>query len=120
MSMFNLGLLQVYSAMARHAADSQRVSAANIAHADEPGYKASEMESFQDFVQRTRTENSPDAFTQAFHITEADTPASPDGNSVDLEREVFKSAEAAGQHELAVSVYTKSLDLLRAAIGKKY
>jgi flagellar basal-body rod protein FlgB len=32
--------------------------------------------------------------------------------------EMFKSAEAAGQHEQAMTVYSKSLDLLRTALGK--
>ena len=34
-----LPMFQILSAMARHAAESQKVSATNIAHADQPGYK---------------------------------------------------------------------------------
>ena len=49
----NLDIFKVYSAMARHSAESQKVAATNIAHADEPGYKASEIESFQDYLTRT-------------------------------------------------------------------
>jgi len=44
---------------------------------------------------------------------------SPNGNNVSLEQEVFNSAEAMGQHSLALSVYTKSMDLLRTAIGRR-
>jgi flagellar basal-body rod protein FlgB len=44
---------------------------------------------------------------------------SPNGNSVSLEQEIFNSAEAMGQHSLALSVYTKSMDLLRTAIGRR-
>lgn len=116
----DLSLFQVYSAMARHAAESQRVSATNIARADEPGYKAVEVESFEDFLARVKAE--PDAarsLSGAFRTFESNAPISPSGNSVSLEQQVFKSAEAMGQHNLALSVYTKSLDLLRAAIGRR-
>lgn len=120
MSVLNLNLLNVYSAMARHAAESQKVSATNISHASEPGYQASEIESFQDFLQRAA--NTPDMESGAprFQTDLLDAYSSPNGNSVNLEEEVFKAAQAQGDHELAVSVYTKSLDLLRTAIGKKY
>lgn len=48
----DLNLLKIYGAMARHAAESQSVSAANIARANEPGFKASEMESFEAYLAR--------------------------------------------------------------------
>ena len=112
-----MNVFRIYSALARHSAESQRVSATNIAHADEAGYKAGRVESFQEYLSRTAHTNGAEA--AAFKIADAGTPSSANGNTVDLEREVFKSAEAVGQHELALSVYTKSLDLLRAAIGKK-
>jgi flagellar basal-body rod protein FlgB len=32
--------------------------------------------------------------------------------------ELFKSAEAASQHNQAMTVYSKSLELLRTALGK--
>ena len=43
----NMDVLKIYSQMARHAAEAQTRSAANIAHADDPGYRAQELESFQ-------------------------------------------------------------------------
>jgi flagellar basal-body rod protein FlgB len=38
--------------MARYAAESQKVSAANIAHANDPGYKAQQIESFESYLSR--------------------------------------------------------------------
>jgi flagellar basal-body rod protein FlgB len=57
--------------------------------------------------------------TASFRVTESQGPMSPNGNSVSLEQEIFNSAEAMGQHSLALSVYTKSMDLLRTAIGRR-
>lgn len=115
----DLSVFQIYSAMARHAAESQRVSTENIARASEPGYKAKQIESFTDFMQRSQPTEGGISMPTAFKTDVADSPASPNGNTVNLEAEVFKSAEAGAQHELAMSVYTKSLDLLRTAIGRR-
>lgn len=114
----SLPLFQVYGAMARHAAESLKVSATNIAHADEPGYKANKVESFKTYLSRTASGAAPDGLANPFRVSLADSIASPDGNSVNLEQEVFSSAEAMGRHSMALTVYTKSLDLMRTAIGK--
>ena len=45
--------------------------------------------------------------------------AAPNGNTVSIEQEVFKSAEATGQHNMALGVYTKSLELMKLAIGRR-
>lgn len=112
-------MFQIYSAMARHAAESQRVTAENIARASEPGYKAQAVESFTDYMERAAATNSGMSLPSTFKIIEADSPVSPNGNSVDVESEIFNSAAARNQHDLAMSVYTKSMDLLRVAIRRR-
>jgi flagellar basal-body rod protein FlgB len=109
-----LPLFEIYGAMARYAAESQKVSATNIAHADEPGYKAKQLESFETYLARTANTG----LNSSFKVVESDAPLSPNGNSVSIEMEMFRSAEAAGQHEQAMTVYSKSLELLRTALGK--
>ena len=113
-----LPLFEIYGAMARYAAESQKVSATNIAHADEPGYKAKELESFGAYLSRAANSASHTGLNTSFKVVESGTPVSPSGNSVSIEMEMFRSAEAAGQHEQAMTVYSKSLDLLRTALGK--
>ncbi|KCZ51057.1 hypothetical protein HY29_06805 [Hyphomonas beringensis] len=119
MTILNLDVLNVYSAMARHAAETQKVSATNIAHANDPGYKATEIEGFQDFLARAASSGSVDSDNLQFKTSQSDSYEAPNGNSVNLELEMFKAADAQSQHDLALSVYTKSLGLLRTAIGKK-
>lgn len=115
----DMSLFQLYSAMARHAAESQRVSATNIARADEPGYQAVQVESFQDYLARVGSGAAPAGLSSPFRILETGSPAAPNGNSVSLERETLRSAEAMGQHNMALSVYQKSLDMMRTALGRR-
>lgn len=115
----NLDVFKIYSAMARHAAESQRVSATNISRADEPGFKAEQIESFEDYLTRTASSRATGADAEGFRTRNIETGAKPNGNTVNFEQEVFKASDAAAQHEMAMTVYTKSLDLLRAAIGRK-
>jgi flagellar basal-body rod protein FlgB len=100
-------LLKLYDAMARHAAESQAVSAENIAHAGQPGYRAMQVESFSDFISRTGLSADPENDAQIRRIPTADMIA-PNGSSVSLEAELMRS------------VSSKSMDLLRTALGKRY
>jgi len=115
----DMSLFQIYGAMARHAAESQKTSAGNLARANEPGYKAVEIESFADFMARTGPQAGGLDLTQSFEQRLSAGPAAPNGNTVSIEQEVFKSAEAVGKHTMAINVYTKSLDLMKLAIGRR-
>lgn len=115
----DLSLFQIYGAMARHASESQRVSATNIANADRPGYQAVELESFQDYLARVSNGAPGGGLTAPFKLLDSPSAASPNGNTSSLEAQAFRAAEAKGQHELALTVYTKSLDLMRLALGRR-
>lgn len=113
-----LPIFQVYGAMARHAVETQRVSAENIARAGEPGYKALAVESFDAYMTRLQTASANSDAAPAFAVSAARTPIAPNGNSVSVEHEIFKSAEAGGQHNMALAVYAKSMQLMKMAIGR--
>ncbi|MEL6859743.1 MAG: flagellar biosynthesis protein FlgB [Pseudomonadota bacterium] len=115
----DMSLFQVYGAMARHAAESQQTSAENLARANEPGYKAVQVESFSDFVKRTGPALEQIDFNQGFEQSLSKTPAAPNGNTVSIEQEVFRSAEAANQHQMALTVYSKSLEMMKLALGRR-
>ncbi|MEL6324278.1 MAG: FlgB family protein [Pseudomonadota bacterium] len=114
----DLKIFDVYGAMARHAAERQRVSATNIANADSPGYRAIEVEPFDAYLGRQANMGAADLSAGTFRLQGTNAVASPNGNTVTLEEAIFESAQASGQHAMALTVYTKSLDLLRAAMGK--
>jgi flagellar basal-body rod protein FlgB len=106
--------------MAKHATAAQEVSAGNIANANQPGYKAKQVESFEVYMTRLR-QSGGDNGTYSIRpsVFETTGGAKPNGNSVTLEQEILKSAEALGQHNLALSVYSKSLEMMRTALGRR-
>ena len=43
----------------------------------------------------------------------------PNGNSVSLEDQMMRAAEVRQEHDLALGVYTKTLEILRTAVAKR-
>lgn len=119
----DLKLLNLASAMARHAAARHEVLAENIANADTPGYKAKDLEPFAAAFQRALDEDgSPVAAAKdaTWRVIAQASPGtmSPNGNSVSLEDQMIKSVEAQQDHDAATAIYKKSLDILRLTLGK--
>lgn len=111
------------SQAAKHAATRQAVIASNVANADTPGFRARDLRPF-DISAGTEMRR-----TQAGHLggqsdrvrsTELrDMPSDPNGNTVDLEDQILRGIEAARRHDRALTVYKSSLDLMRAALGRR-
>ncbi len=123
-----IDVFQMARAMASHAAFRQNAINQNIANADTPGYAARDVDSFSE------TYGSSDApalrATRSGHIgadltTRAEMTvrlnagtASPDGNNVSIEDEMVKAVEVKRQHDLALSIYKSSLNIMRASLGR--
>ena len=117
--------------LAAHASSRQSVIAQNIANADTPGYKARDMATFADSFHETaqmRTGNRP---VRAGHIalgvgstggdifeSAAFGAESPNGNTVSLEDQLVRVADVKYQHDLALGIYAKSMNILRAGMGR--
>lgn len=122
----NLGLVTMARQMATHAATRQDHIARNIANADTPGYRATDIVPFSEHLQSggmsLRT-------TRAGHLTDPgrsggvalaerrDQPA-PNGNTVSLEREVVAGAEIKQQHDMALGIISAARDVIRASLGR--
>lgn len=125
-----LEIFKMASGMATNAVARHSVIARNVANADTPGYRAQDIASFADSY---KSENSSQALraTRAGHVGAASGSAgtprafetadatSPNGNSVSLETEMVRASAARQQHELALSIYSSSLDILRASLGRR-
>lgn len=117
-------------------ASQQRASqytAQNLANADTPGYRASDLKGF-DFkgilnrepmqVNMTVTADNQMGgrrrrlrdFTEVQDRTPYET--APAGNAVDLEEQMMKISDSQVKHRLATELYKKQIHLLRTAIGK--
>lgn len=124
-----LEIMHMAKDMALHAAARQAQVASNVANADTPGYKASDLPGFSKIY--TSSRSAPDLLrTRPGHIGGFDAPPrhdtvvdasvepSPNGNTVSLETELVRSASAKRQHEISISIYRSSLDLLRSTLGR--
>lgn len=121
-----LELTRMAQGLAAHAGARMGVIAQNIAHADTPGYKARDMPAFAAVY---AGDSAPLRATRARHLSPSageDRPAariipgaeSPNGNSVSLELEMVKSAEARQEHEMALAIYRATSGVIRAALGR--
>jgi flagellar basal-body rod protein FlgB len=109
----------------------QKLLAENVANADTPGFRPKDLlpPSFAPAAAAASAGLATDR-TNAAHMTLAaarpgETPYSaksfevtPSGNSVSLEDEMLKVSQNQSDYQLAASLYTKSLQMLRTAIGR--
>ncbi|MBM9596118.1 FlgB family protein [Roseitranquillus sediminis] len=125
----NLDIMRMAHGLARHASDRQEIVARNVANADTPGFRARDLASFQQIYSdsdqgagmRTTREGhlgAADLGVPPAHLIETPGEASPNGNTVSIETEIFKSAEIKSQHDRATTIYKTSLDVLRTSLGR--
>ena len=124
----NLKVLQTSFAMARHAGTRQAITAANMANADTPNYRAQSIAPFSETfdgmqsagLRATRTNHlQADTAGPNAQITFSDAESSPNGNTVSLEQEMINSVEIQREHNRALAIYKHSLDVLRLSIGRR-
>ncbi len=120
-----LALLENASRLTHYAGARHSVIGENIANADTPGYLARDLQPFtledtgRTAMRATRAEHisatsaNADGFLARAEAS-GDT-LSANGNSVSLEDQMLRSADAQRQHRLATSVYRKAMDILRVS-----
>ncbi len=115
----DLEILRTYSAMASHAAKRHEVLSRNIANADTPGYKAQDIQSFADaYKAAERSGTTLSVRSLRAHAADIQGTESPNGNNVSIEDQMLKTAETKGQHDMALAIYKKTLDLMRMSLGR--
>lgn len=112
----------------------QKLLAENVANADMPGFRPRDLAqpSFDRSTGLAASTGSAMTLTSVGHIAgSGDTGVGadsrrvtefeirPSGNGVNLEDEMMKSGDNQSDYQLAASMYQKSLDVLKIAIGKK-
>lgn len=112
-------LLNVMSAMAKHASNRHAVIADNIANADTPDFKAKDLQSFAEVYKKAQSEGSNLEHLNANTVLmETNGIASPNGNNVSLEQQMMLATQNKADHQMALAVYRKTLDMMKMAIGK--
>lgn len=121
-------VMKLAQSLARHAGARQTQIAKNIANADVPGYRARDLVDFSEAYQQSLADGGQKT-TRAKHMTatavqanfqthDLGGEAAPNGNTVSLEEEMVRAAQAKSSHETALSVYRSSLDILRTTLGR--
>ncbi len=111
----------------------QKLLAENVANAETPGYRGRDLEQFdfQKMVAGAQMNSISTVTTQAGHIATGNSGNStfgtrdmnsfeitPEGNGVVLEDEMMKVAANQMDYQAATSLYTRSLKLIRTALGR--
>jgi len=125
----NLTVFQTSAAMARHAGQSQALISLNVANADTPGYVGKELAAFETLyapldavdTQRATRVGHLNGSVEGYELaaTEMRQGGSPNGNTVSLEVELLKSADAKSDHDRALAIYKSALDVLRTAASTR-
>ena len=122
-------IFNMAQAMAQHAATRQTAVAQNVANADTPGYRARDVASFAETYQTQTSQGlratrsghflpGEERFSAQTRISATPGTESPNGNTVSLEQEMLNATDVKRQHDMALTVYSSSLNILRTTIGR--
>ncbi|WP_104493626.1 FlgB family protein [Paracoccus denitrificans] len=121
--------LRMASSLTAHAVERQKLIARNVANADTPGFRSRDLagfaETYRSHGPTVMRASRPGHLTEgrggdgAGHITDAGGEPAPNGNTVSLEEEVFRSAAAKRQFDLSLAVTKSSLSLVRTSLGRR-
>lgn len=122
-----IAIFRLSSAQAAHAARSLSVTAANVANADTPGFRAQMLDDFVttlrrggDMVMRTSRAGHmrPAGGIAPARTHDTGGQAAPNGNTVSLEREMVAGVRASQDQARALAIYRHGLTVLRLSLGR--
>lgn len=106
-----LELSRMAQGLAAHAGARLGLIARNVAHADTPGFRASDLPAFADIYRAGGS-------TQAAGPELLQAARDPNGNSVNLEDQMRRMADARQSHEMALAIYRSTSGVVRLALGR--
>jgi flagellar basal-body rod protein FlgB len=130
--MDGMSLLNAMAQRMRWQQQRQDLLAQNVANADTPNYRGQELKptEFGDEVHAVSSPRVVLAATSPMHIAgpasdgggdpevQANFEVTPEGNGVTLEDEMMKVTANQMDYEAVTTLYTKSLGLIRTALGQ--
>ncbi|HEY4141649.1 MAG TPA: flagellar basal body rod protein FlgB [Pseudolabrys sp.] len=135
MAITDIPIFSMLRTKLQYSQERQRVLSENVANADTPNYRAKDLKApkFPDPTQITpatvsnvslaRTENGHFAQlggTSSFSTDRQNSyEVRPTGTAVNLEDEMIKVADNQVDYQTASALYTRSLGLIKVALGKR-
>jgi flagellar basal-body rod protein FlgB len=135
MTMTQMPLLAALADKMRWHQARQTILAENVANADTPGFRPSDLKaySFEEHLRSAALETVATSATEPMHFsvssgnaaagfdarTGGDFEITPSGNAVSLEDEMMKVSANQMDYQAITSLYSRSLRLLRTALGRQ-
>lgn len=121
----NLTIFSMADQLAQHSSARQNEIARNVANADTPGFRAGDISPFSEVyrdgpgfeLSRSRADHFMADQNDAWRRIDAPNGQSPNGNTVSLEDQMLIAAEVRQSHDMALSVYSTSMSILRSSLG---
>lgn len=123
MSLIDSGLLNFIESQLTVATRRQEALSANIANADTPGYRARDVR-FNEQMQMLSASGtsaahiSPGGADSRFQMIDVDTEVKPNGNSVDLDRELTEVTKNGLEFITLMQFLQNKLRMLRYSISE--
>jgi flagellar basal-body rod protein FlgB len=135
MAITDIPIFSMLRTKLQYSQERQRVLAENVANADTPNYRARDLKApkFPDPTEMA-TVTAPRialAQTEGGHMgalggtsnfsaaTKSGYEVRPTGNAVNMEDEMIKVADNNMDYQAATALYTRSLNLIKTALGKR-
>jgi flagellar basal-body rod protein FlgB len=134
MDLGKLSLFKIMGARMGYLAERQKLLSENIANADTPHYRPSDLKPMNFQAVLRGDQRIKMAVTNQIHLAgtgaqsafKAEKAAfgkayetSPNGNSVVLEEQMLKVADLQSNYQLTTNLYQKNISMLRTAIGQR-
>jgi len=136
MAISDIPILSMLRTRLQWSQERQRVLAENVANADTPKYRGRDLVApkFEEAAQVTPAVVSPVSLTrtESGHIdgmgasgsafrteSKGNNEIRPTGNAVNLEDEMMKVAANQMDYQAVTALYTRSLNLMKTALGKR-
>lgn len=134
MNFVNIPLFQMIQDKMKYHAARQSVLASNVANVDTPGYRAQDLKQ-PDFASALSSHQSAGMMvkTNPLHMNpgrsgsggfnrssdrENTYELNPNKNNVVIEEEIMRVAENQSEYQKMISVYRKSIDMFKIALGR--
>ena len=110
MNFDKVNLFDLASKRLQWVSDRQRAIGENIANSDVAGYRAKEVESFEEYLERA--EGS--ATRLGAKVTESENTWADglSGNNVVVEEQLLEASSASGQYRMATNLYRKAYEMV--------
>ena len=120
--------LRMAASLTAHAGERQKLIAQNVANADTPGFRSRDLGRFADTYRSAAAVTL--RATRPAHLTGAGWGGSerardvggepaPNGNTVSIEDEMLRAADARREFDLSVAVTRSALSMIRTSLGRR-